>query len=80
MAADVQERSEYLVPVADEDDGDVADSRRRELSGLGDVAQVADVLPRAAEDSLALELEDRRIRVPAPRKAPHVDRAHGHGG
>ena len=38
---------------------------------------LADVLPRAAEDALALEPQHGRVRVPAPRQASDVDRAHG---
>ena len=77
MAADVEERAQLVLLVADEDDGDVADPGRRERARLGHVARVADVLPRAAEDALALELEHGRVRVPAPRQGPDVDRAHG---
>ena len=52
------------------DDRDVADP-----DGAGTIpapatsSRVADVLPRAAEDALALELQHGRIRVPAPREA-----------
>src|SRR6185503_17662547 len=40
----------------------------RERSRLGHLAGVPDVLPRAAEDPIALELEHRGIAVPAPRQ------------
>ena len=76
MTADVQERAQRVLAIAHEHDGDVADARGRERSRLGDVAGVADVLPRAAEDSLALELQHGRVRVPAPRQASDVDGAH----
>ena len=77
MTADVQERAQRVLAIANEHDGDVADARGRERSRLGDVAGVADVLPRAAEDALALELEHGGVRVPAPRQASDVDGAHG---
>ena len=80
VAADVEERAERVLLVAHEDDRNVADGRRGERSGLGHVARVPDVLPRAAEDALALELEHGRIRVPAPGQRLDVDGAHGRGG
>ncbi len=76
MAADVQERTQRVLTIADDDDGDVADRGCEERARLGDVALVADVLPRALEDALALELEHGRIRVPAPRKRSRADGAH----
>ena len=76
VSADVEERAELVLLVAHDDDRNVADPRRRERSRLRHVAEVAHVLPRAAEDPLALELEHGRIRVPAPGQGPDVDRAH----
>src|SRR5262245_33179265 len=77
MPADVEEGAKLVLAIADDDEGHVADGRREERGGFGHVAQVAHVLPRVAKYPLALELEDCRIGVPAPRQRPHVDRAHG---
>ena len=76
VAADVEERTQRVLLVAHEDDRNVPDGRGRERAGLGHVALVPDVLPRAPEDALALELEHGRIRVPAPGQRLELDGAH----
>ena len=76
VAADVQERTQRVLLVAHEDDRNVPDGRGSERAGLGHVALVPDVLPRAPEDALALELEHGRIRVPAPGQGLELDRTH----
>ena len=77
VPADVEERAERVLTVADDDHRDVSDPCRRERARLRHLSRVPDVLPRAAEDALSLELEDGGIRVPAPGQCLHVDRAHG---
>ena len=77
MPADVEEGAQHSLAVAHEDHRHVAHARRPEGSRLGELARVPDVLPRAPEDPLPLELEHRRIRVPAPRqRARAVHRRH----
>ncbi len=77
MTADVQERTKRVLLVANEHDRNVSDGARGERSRLGKVALVPDVLPRAAEDALALELKYGRVRVPAPGQRLELDGAHG---
>src|SRR5918996_1439753 len=78
VPADVEERAELSLIIADDDDGDVADPGSGERARLRYVAGVADVLPRRAEDALALELEDGGIRVPGPgQRARAVQCRHG---
>ena len=76
MAADVEERPHGVITVANDDDRHICDPGGDERAALREVARVAHVLPRAAEDALPLELEDGRIGVPAPGQAPDFDRAH----
>ena len=75
MPADVQEGAERVLRVAHEHDRNVSDRTRGERPRLGHVALVSDVLPRAAKDALALELQHGRVRVPAP-GASELDGAH----
>jgi hypothetical protein len=76
VAAYVEEGAKLVFAIAHDYDGHVADRRREEGGGLGDVPGVPHVLPGATEDPLALELQNGRIRVPAPRQGLDVDRAH----
>src|SRR6188472_2644291 len=64
VAADVDEAAELVVPAAREQDGKRSGPGRRQLPGLGDLVVPGCVLPRAREDSLLLEAEDGRVRVP----------------
>src|SRR6266516_6313033 len=74
MTADVQERAEHSVPVARDDDRDVADAAREIARPLAELAQVADVLPGPGEDPLALAPRQRGIRVGRPRqRLRHAD-------
>ncbi len=77
MPADVEERPQRALPVADEHDGNLPGVRRRERARLGDLTRVADVLPEAPEDPLVLELEHVTVGVPAPgQRSRRVDRSH----
>jgi hypothetical protein len=77
MAADVEERAELSLPVAEDQDGYVAGARRVKRAGLGDLVDAADVLPVTAEDAFVLELQRGCIGVPAPRERPGLRRAQG---
>ena len=77
VAADVEEGTQRVLLVAHEDDRNVPDRRGCDRAGLGHVALVPDVLPRAPEDALALEPKHGRIRVPAPGQGLELDRVHG---
>ena len=70
VPADVEERAELVLLVADEHHGDVSHARRTERAGLRDLVRPAGVLPEAAEDPLLLEPEGGGIDVPAPGKSP----------
>ena len=78
VAADVQERAQRRLLVADDDDRDSRPRRGEERAGLVDLVGAACVLPRAPEDPLPLEPEHGRIRVPVEGKRAAVrDRRHG---
>ena len=66
MPADVDERAQLTVTVADEDDGHIAGAARDERARLAQLAGVAGVLPGLPEDPLLLEAGYRRIDVPVP--------------
>jgi hypothetical protein len=76
VAADVDERAQDAVVVADEEHRGVAGARGVERAGLGDLVRARDVLPEAAEDSLLLHLQRGRVDVPAPGDRACADRAH----
>ena len=63
MPADVEERAQHALAVADEQHGEVADARRVEGRRLRDLVDACDVLPEAPEDALVLKPEDRRVDV-----------------
>jgi hypothetical protein len=54
MAADVEERAQAPFAVPCDDDRDVADASREIPGAFAQLANVADVLPGATEDPLAL--------------------------
>ena len=64
VPADVDERAQFARAVAEHDDRRRAGVAREELPLLGDLTDVARVLPRAAEDPLLLLPMDGRVRVP----------------
>jgi hypothetical protein len=76
VAADVEEGSQRPLAVVDEQYRDVARAGRVEAARLGDLVRAGDVLPEPPEDPLLLELEHRRVDVPAPRKRSGAGRAH----
>src|SRR5579883_2677895 len=55
--------------VAHQHDGFASDEGAEIVAGLFDLALVADINPRRAEDPLQLELEDRRIAIELPMNA-----------
>src|SRR6266511_3316575 len=66
MAADVHEGARFAVLRLRGDDRDPPGARGEEIPRLLDHPGVADVLPRAGEDPLLLELPDLAVGVPAP--------------
>ena len=77
VAADVQERAERRLLVADDHDRHSPRVAGEERAGLVDLISAACVLPRAPEDPLPLEPEHVRIRVPVEGKRAAVrDRRH----
>ena len=74
MPAHVDERPEHIVPVADEDDGDMAGPRRDERARLDQVAGVPGVLPRVSKDPLLLEPGQREhmIALTGRRTVPQI--------
>ena len=58
MPADVHERAQHALPVADDDDRDVAGLAGEERARAGDLVGAARVLPRAPEDPFPLEPQD----------------------
>ena len=67
MAADVDEPSQFTVAVEGDHDRHRAGVRGEVAAGALQLAEMARVLPRAAEDPLHLHRMDRRIGVPGPR-------------
>ena len=70
VAADVDEAAQLAVAAAGEEDREHAGPRRGQLPGLRDLVEARGVLPRAAEQPLLLEAEDRGVRVPVVRERP----------
>jgi hypothetical protein len=70
VPADVEERAQPAVSGMRDDDGDLPSRRSEERARLRQVARVADVLPRAAEDLLPLAAQGALVRIPAPRQRP----------
>ena len=68
VAADVEERAQLAVACARDDHRRLPRAPREERPRLGKLPEMADVLPRGAEDPLLLAAQDLRIRVPAIRK------------
>ena len=68
VAADVDEAAQLAVAAAGEEDREHAGPRRGQLPGLRDLVEARGVLPRAAEQPLLLETEDRGVRVPVVRQ------------
>src|SRR6266404_1318440 len=68
MAADVDERAQLLATRARDDDGRAPGAAGEERPRLRQLPEVADVLPRRAEDPLLLAAEDLRIGVPVVRQ------------
>ena len=64
VAADVDEAAQLAVAAAGEEDREHAGPRRRQLPRFRDLVEARGVLPRAREEPLLLEAEDRRVRVP----------------
>ena len=58
MTADVDERAQHTLAVADEDDRNVSHARRGVRPRLGNLPCVARVLPEPAEDPVLLEAQD----------------------
>src|SRR6058998_3142980 len=58
----------FFTSRAGDDDRRPAGAAREERGGSRQLPEVADVLPRAAEDALLLRPEDRRIAVPGVRE------------
>src|SRR5439155_18816052 len=69
VAAHVEERPQLAVARPRHHHGDLAGDGREERALLGDLAEVADVLPGAREDPLPLSAQDLGIRVPGPGKS-----------
>src|SRR5206468_9433554 len=65
VPADVDEAAQLAVAPAHDDDRQLAGVCGEERARLGDLVCAARVLPEAREDSLLLEPEHRRVRVPA---------------
>ena len=76
MTADVQERPESALLVTHQNDGTVTHAGRDERAGRSYLVLPTNVLPRVAKDPLLLELENGRVRVPAPRKGSRADGTH----
>ena len=65
VAADVHERAQLALAVADDDQRHVARAQREVGAGLGELPEVAGVLPGAGEQPLALAREHLVVDVPA---------------
>src|SRR5262245_20085824 len=68
MTTDVQERAKRMISVPDDDYGSSCDLAREVVAGFRDLCGAADILPGAAEDVSAFELEDAVVGVPRRRE------------
>jgi hypothetical protein len=68
VAAHVDEGVQPPTLLPRDHDGHVAGKRGEERARLRDEFGPTDELPRAPEDAIALELRDRRVRVPLGRQ------------
>ena len=65
MPADVEERADGAIGLADHDHRIFSHVGRDEIAGLGNLRLVTEEQPAAREDALELELVDRRVGVDA---------------
>jgi hypothetical protein len=72
VAADIYESAELTVSRSGHDDRDVARDGGEKAPGLRELVRPPRVLPGRRKDSLALELEKHRIRVPGRGQCPTV--------
>ena len=76
MAADVQERAQLALAVADDQDRDAAGVGREVRAGRGDLVGAAPVLPGAREDQAPLAAQQLLVGVPAERQRQGVGGGH----
>ena len=84
VAADVHERAQLALAVADDDQRHVTRAQREVGAGLGELPEVAGVLPGAGEQPLALAREHLAVDVPAVgqgvrARQPRASRARSRG-
>jgi hypothetical protein len=75
MRAPVREHLDHPVGVAGDDHGLTAHSCREEVPGPGDLAVVSQHQPGPAEETVHLQLEQRRVGVDGPVDAVGLDEA-----